>query len=187
MLASHNNDLSCVITGSSTHNEKVERLWRDVHRCVAKIFSELFTELEMVGMLDPLNDVDLYCLHYVFLPRINQSLTELKESWNNHVISTAGNLTPSQLFFEGAAYLSVNTPDTVQSSAVTTDVLAMSRDRVAVPRIAFQPCALLATQLTTIINPHLRCEDNGRLMYTQCIHHVGQHLSNGCSNCSQSF
>ena len=36
MIASHNNDLSCVITGSSTHNERVERLWRDVHRCVAK-------------------------------------------------------------------------------------------------------------------------------------------------------
>jgi hypothetical protein len=32
MLASHNNDLSCVVTGSSTHNERVERLWRDVHR-----------------------------------------------------------------------------------------------------------------------------------------------------------
>ena len=70
MLAAHNNNLSCVITGSSTHNERVER-WRDVHGCVAAIFSELFTELEMAGILDPLNDVDLYCLHYVFLPRIN--------------------------------------------------------------------------------------------------------------------
>lgn len=71
MLASHNNDQSCVITGSSTHNERVERLWRDVHRCIASIFSELFTELETDGILDPLNDVDLYCLHYIFLPRIN--------------------------------------------------------------------------------------------------------------------
>lgn len=79
MLAAHNNDQSCVITGSSTHNERVERLWRDVYRCVAKIFSELFTEQERAGVLDPLNDVDIYCLHYVFLPRINQCLLEFQE------------------------------------------------------------------------------------------------------------
>ena len=184
MLAAHNNDQSCVITGSSTHNERVERLWRDVHRCIASMFSELFTELETAGMLDPLNDVDLYCLHYVFLPRINQSLIEFKESWNNHALSTAGNLTPTQLFFEGATYLSVTSPDTIQLSTVTADVSAFSRERVAVPRIAYEPCTILATQLATI-NPLLRCQDNGRRMYTQCIHYVGQHLSAGCSNCSQ--
>lgn len=99
MIASHNNDLSCVVTGSSTHNERVERLWRDVHRCVAKVFSELFTELERGGILDLLNEVDLYCLHYIFLPRINRSLEEFHESWNNHSLSTAGTLTPNQLFF----------------------------------------------------------------------------------------
>ncbi len=31
MIAAHNNDYSCVITGSSVHNERVERLWRDFH------------------------------------------------------------------------------------------------------------------------------------------------------------
>ena len=182
MLAAHNNDQSSVITGSSTHNERVERLWRDVHRCVAKIFSDLFTELEIAETLDPLNDVDLYCLHYIFLPRINQSLIEFKDSWNNHALSTAGNLTPSQLFFEGATYLPVNIPDATQLSAVTADVSAMSRDRVAVPRIAFQPCSGLMAQLATL-NPHLRCQDNGRRMYTQCIHLVGEHLRLGCNDC----
>ena len=37
MIANHENDYSCVITGSSVHNERIERLWRDVHRCVASI------------------------------------------------------------------------------------------------------------------------------------------------------
>ena len=109
---------------------------------------------------------------------------EFKESWNNHALSTAGNLTPSQLFFEGATYLSVTTPDTIQLSAITADVSALSHERVAVPCIAYQPCATLATQLATI-NPHLWCQDSGRRMYTQCIHYVGQHLNAGCSNCSQ--
>ena len=47
MIALHNNDISCVVTGSSTHNERVERLWRDVYRRVASVFSELFKELEL--------------------------------------------------------------------------------------------------------------------------------------------
>ena len=34
MLANHNHDYSCVLTGSSVHNERIERLWRDVNRCV---------------------------------------------------------------------------------------------------------------------------------------------------------
>ena len=185
MLAAHSNNLSSVITGSSTHNERVERLWRDVNRCVARIFSEIFTELEMAEILDPLNDIDLFCLHFIFLPRINQSLVEFRDSWNNHAISSAGNLTPSQLFFEGvtSSSVDVNTADSVHLSVVTADVTAMSRERVAVPRISFQPCSTLDTQLTTI-NPLLSCQDNGRRMYTQCIHVVGQHLDSGCTNCS---
>ena len=43
MLA-HNNDLSSVITGSSTHNERIERLWCDVFRCVAGMHYQLFRE-----------------------------------------------------------------------------------------------------------------------------------------------
>lgn len=33
MLEVHRENESCVLTGSSTHNERVERLWRDVYRC----------------------------------------------------------------------------------------------------------------------------------------------------------
>ena len=31
MIASHDGDPSAVLTGSSVHNEQIERLWRDVH------------------------------------------------------------------------------------------------------------------------------------------------------------
>ena len=34
MVDEHNGDASCVVVGSSTHNTRIERLWRDVHRCV---------------------------------------------------------------------------------------------------------------------------------------------------------
>ena len=66
MLATHNHDYSCVLTGSSVHNERIERLWRDVNRCVASHFANIFRTLEREDKLDPLNEVDLYCLHYIF-------------------------------------------------------------------------------------------------------------------------
>jgi AcrR family transcriptional regulator len=82
---------SSVITGSSTHNERIERLWRDVYRCVASIFYEMFFSLENEGKLNPGNEIDLYCLHFVYLPRINSALESFIESWNNHPISTERN------------------------------------------------------------------------------------------------
>ena len=100
MIASHDNDYSCVVTGSSVYNERVKRLWRDVHRCIASSFADKFRTLERDGHLDPLNEVDQYCLHYVFLACINKCLSEFKESWNNHALSTKGNKTPYQLLLK---------------------------------------------------------------------------------------
>lgn len=39
----------------------------------------------------------IYCLHYVFLPRINPALKSFVELWNNHPVSTELNRTPNQL------------------------------------------------------------------------------------------
>ena len=65
-------DPSRVITGSSTHNERVERMWRDVTRCVSSSYINLFSEFESEGTLDLINETDMFCLHYVFIPCINK-------------------------------------------------------------------------------------------------------------------
>lgn len=77
---------SAVVTGASTHNERIEHLWRDVYRCVGVLFHDLFRSMEGDGHLDLLNEVDLFCLHYTFLPRINQALECFVESWNILII-----------------------------------------------------------------------------------------------------
>ena len=40
MIASHNHDYSSVITGSFIH-KRIERLWRDMHRCVGSNYIDL--------------------------------------------------------------------------------------------------------------------------------------------------
>ena len=63
------------IAGASVHNQRIERLWRDVYRCVCSTYHQLFYELEALGILDPVNENDLFVLYCIFLPRINRSLT----------------------------------------------------------------------------------------------------------------
>ena len=45
-----------VITGPSAHNERIERLWRDVYRCVGVVFADTFRALEADDHLDCLNE-----------------------------------------------------------------------------------------------------------------------------------
>ena len=45
----------CVIVDSSTHNERIERLWRDVHCSVLVTFGNVFCDLADEGHLDVLN------------------------------------------------------------------------------------------------------------------------------------
>ena len=90
-----------MLTGSSTHNQRIERLWRDVYRCVVGVYHQLFYFLEESGRLNPLSEIDLYCLHLVYLPKINEALATFVDGWNRHSLSSEHNLTPLQLFETG--------------------------------------------------------------------------------------
>jgi hypothetical protein len=48
-----------------------------MHRCVTVLYYRLFYFMESQGILDPVSERDLFALHYVFLPRINQSVSVL--------------------------------------------------------------------------------------------------------------
>ena len=55
-----------VITGLSVHNQRIERLWRDVNNFIVSLFSDLFYFMEGQELLDPLNEMHLIALHYIF-------------------------------------------------------------------------------------------------------------------------
>ena len=86
------------LAGSSTRNQRIERLWRDVFRCVASIYHELFHAMEAAGVLDPDNDEDLFVLHCLYIPRINNSLEEFTRAWNRHPLRTEENWSPYKLW-----------------------------------------------------------------------------------------
>ena len=41
-MVEHHQSQAAVLVGSSTHNKRIEHLWRDVYRCVGVIFADLF-------------------------------------------------------------------------------------------------------------------------------------------------
>lgn len=89
------------IAGPSTHNQRIERLWRDVFRCVLHYFYYVFYAIEDAGNLFLDNPTHVFTLHYVFLPRINQALHEYKRTFNEHGIRTANNWSPNQMWLNG--------------------------------------------------------------------------------------
>uniref|UniRef100_A0A7M5X4R2 Integrase catalytic domain-containing protein n=1 Tax=Clytia hemisphaerica TaxID=252671 RepID=A0A7M5X4R2_9CNID len=98
MLRVRGLDRGSFITGASVHNQRIERLWRDVRRVVVQQFSNLFYYMESIGILDPLQEADLFSLHFVFIDRINRSCDELVGQLNHHPMRTANNQSPMQLF-----------------------------------------------------------------------------------------
>ena len=101
MVQVRGEDRGSFIAGPSTHNQRIERLWRDVFRCVAHLYYYIFYGMELSGILDTDNPVHLFTLHLVFLPRINQALYQFTEAFNHHNVRTERNWSPNQMWLNG--------------------------------------------------------------------------------------
>lgn len=89
------------ITGRSVHNQRIERLWRDVYVGCISLYYDLFCSLEDDGLLDPVRDSDMYALQYIFVPRINRHLEEFRQSYAHHRLRSEKNQSPFQLWTRG--------------------------------------------------------------------------------------
>ena len=117
-----------MIVGSSTHSQRIERLWRDMHKSVTVLFYKLFYYMEGEKLVDPLNKLHMWFLQYVFIPRINKALTEFVFCWNNHSIRTANHHTPQQLFTSGLLLLQHSNMDAFDLQEVVDDCYRLDED-----------------------------------------------------------
>ncbi|XP_066932125.1 uncharacterized protein [Clytia hemisphaerica] len=86
------------ISGRSVHNQRIERLWRDVYTKVVEKYYKIFYHMEDHGILDLENPIHLYALQYTYLPRIQSDLDTWRNAHNCHRIRTENNKTPMQLW-----------------------------------------------------------------------------------------
>lgn len=89
------------LLGKSVHNQRIERMWKDIRYQVLENLRQIFYNMEDDGHLDISSSRHLQVLHYVYLPVINRRLSIMVQAWNKHPISTQECQTPEQLFHNG--------------------------------------------------------------------------------------
>lgn len=127
-----------LLTGSSVHNQRIERLWRDTYRCAVSLYYQIFHYLEDLGVLDPDSDLDLFCLHLVYNQKINYTLKAFMDGWNCHAVTTERNLTPMQMFTCGTLMRNRDLDDAIGlPDSLNGNILIQSN--LSVPSVVVPP------------------------------------------------
>ncbi|KAI7810041.1 hypothetical protein IRJ41_020752, partial [Triplophysa rosa] len=141
MVARSGENRNSHITGRSVHNQRIERLWRDVYEQVLDKFYCLFYGMESESLLDPDNEVHLYALHWIFLPQLQRHLT-----------LTTGSQSPLQLW---TTFQNDDDPDKVDGEfGIDWDgpSCSVKIEGVAVPQAQLQR-ERTAAEIDTLPNP----------------------------------
>ena len=174
-------DRHSYIAGRSVHNCRIERLWKDVYNAVTTNYVAVFTQLEQEGILDPENETDLFCLHYIFIPRINKSLEQFTEAWNNHPLSSEHNRSPLQLYVGGSIGNPLFDEDIADLQMYgVDDSISVDEDvdeSITIPSIDIGLSVTDLLFLHTNIDPLDQCNDFGMQLYrdtAQLVFHLMQ-------------
>ena len=135
--------------------------------------------MEQQDLLNPLNELHLFTIHYVFLPRINRSLRKFKDAWNYHSLRMEGNSTPHQLFISGilalrnAGIIALDFLEDINDHyGIDSEYLTVDHDEdenIVIPPINIQLTQQQIAFLQQTINPLATSENYGIEIYQQAL------------------
>ena len=178
MYDHYGSDVRPVLTGRSVHNQRAERNNRDLNACITTPFKQIFMQLENDGHLDVDNETDMFCLHYVCIPRINNALVSHLNAHNNHKISTEASATPSQLFYANnhLRELFVNTNTNDQPSPAQSPAQSPELSVVTVPSTTCPISDEHFLELEATIDPLKDSTMQGKDIFLEVVDFVGNAL-----------
>ncbi|XP_048878521.1 uncharacterized protein LOC125747369 [Brienomyrus brachyistius] len=156
-----------VLTGNSVHNQRIERFNRDLNRNCSHVYAPIFYELESMEALNVENETDLFSLHFVYIPRLNRTLDEFKDAFNNHSISSEGNRTPVQLYTVDRHLLFLNNPDVASEERTVNSTSTMNQTSTpSHMNYSFSPLNEQGLQeLFDTVNPLDNDGNNGKTLF----------------------
>ncbi|CAI5682130.1 unnamed protein product [Oreochromis niloticus] len=166
------------MSGKSMHNQRIERLWRDVWNVVTNIYYDLLHRLEEDRLLDPTNCTDLFCAQYVFLPRIQADLETFIEGWNNHSLRTERNYTPNQLWEIGKTQNPVNPPESIVAEYPDVDIADLDQTGIHLPELVSPLDSEDLERVRHLFNPMEPSMSYGADIYSSLVQYVEGILEN---------
>ena len=191
MLEKYGTESRPVITGKSVHNQRIERLWVDVFIYVIQQYRNIFYHLESEHRLDPDNDIHIFALHFVYMPRINRSLKEFTDAWNHHPLRTEKNRSPLAVWTEGFYDHTTSQPDILDLLDITETDLALygidfdgptpelqTNNDVQVPDIDLNFNEITQQYMQNSFDPLQNDNDYGVSLYCQLVEYLEGQINN---------
>ncbi|XP_076830250.1 uncharacterized protein LOC143476134 [Brachyhypopomus gauderio] len=158
MVANRGEGRNSHITGRSVHNQRIERLWRDVYEHVLDMFYHIFYNLEIEEQLNPDSDIHIFALHWSFLPHLQRHLAFFKNAWNHHGLRTEGNQSPIQLWMGHRTQMNEHIQVDENYGIDWDGPTRHTEEGIEVPTVQL-PRELTAEEVESLPNPHVPFSD----------------------------